>query len=115
MSLAPSRQQLTACLALTLQVIDARATMALYRLHKDEWEPTFARWVKAGQGKKEGFPGGGRKGVSSGLSVVIVGGKGKKGGREREIAAPKGGGGGLVGSGRGGGDGGGDNWWEEDD
>ena len=64
-------------------VVDARATMALYRLHKDAWEPTFAH-LKAGKRKmgEGGFPGGGRRGVSSGLGMVPVGeGKKAKGGK----------------------------------
>ncbi|OCH89885.1 ribonuclease H-like protein [Obba rivulosa] len=80
-------------LGLTIQsgehssVIDARATMAVFRLHRKAWEklarPTSsAKRQKlpeadatspagdAGQ-SRVGFPGGGRKGVSSGLSVVV--------------------------------------------
>ena len=70
--------------------------MALYRLHKEEWEPTFAH-LKAGPRKKgESFPGGGRRGVSSGLGMVVVG-EGKKG--------KKGGGGDVEQEGG--------NWWDE--
>lgn len=70
--------------------------MALYRLHKEGWEPTFAH-LKAGprsSRKGESFPGGGRRGVSSGLGMVVVGegGKGKKGGEVEEE---------------------GGNWWDE--
>lgn len=90
---------------LTYQVTDARATMALYRLYKPEWEATMRHVMetyrqKAGlessakgkrkrdededeegdedeagesakRGKRKDFPGGGRKGISSGLSVVV--------------------------------------------
>ncbi|KZT22443.1 ribonuclease H-like protein [Neolentinus lepideus HHB14362 ss-1] len=74
-------------------VTDARATMALYRLHRKQWEKgkrmplpdAFAATSKSGskkrkrEGEGEGddggqtteLPGGGRKGVSSGLSVVV--------------------------------------------
>lgn len=81
-------------------VVDARATMALYRLHKDEWEPTFAHLKrKEGKGAKVmgegGFPGGGRRGVSSGLGMVPTG-EGKKGKKEVEQEAGEGG-----------------NWWDE--
>ncbi|EMD33103.1 hypothetical protein CERSUDRAFT_87427 [Gelatoporia subvermispora B] len=75
-------------------VIDARATMAVFRLHRKTWEKTFIHMASAklsitaskkrklddtddasetgdtAQEKQE-FPGGGRKGVSSGLSVVV--------------------------------------------
>ncbi|KAJ6626696.1 ribonuclease H-like domain-containing protein [Mycena sp. CBHHK59/15] len=81
-------------------VTDARATMAVYRLHRKEWEKGAAPLKRplATDGKKRsmdtvegegsddetddaaeepvkgkkvsGFPGGGRKGVSSGLSTV---------------------------------------------
>lgn len=71
--------------------------MALYRLHKEEWEPTFAH-LKAGSRKKnESFPGGGRRGVSSGLGMVVVGEGGKKGKKAAE----------ADGEGEGG------NWWDE--
>lgn len=81
-----------------LQVTDARATMAVYRIHRKEWEkgnrpilPPSERTNKkrkrsqeAEEGEDEDesedevidakklskFPGGGRKGVSSGLSTV---------------------------------------------
>ncbi|KAJ7087368.1 ribonuclease H-like domain-containing protein [Mycena belliarum] len=85
-------------------VTDARATMAVYRIHRKEWEKGSAplRLPTAGKGKKRArddeshdsddsadeaapaagkgskskaastsFPGGGRKGVSSGLSTVV--------------------------------------------
>ncbi|WOO83679.1 RNA exonuclease 4 [Vanrija pseudolonga] len=85
-------------------VTDARATMALYRLHKPEWEASLRKVMEAyrektgmeplakgkrkrgaddgedddedeqdGKKKKtpQQFPGGGRKGISSGLSVVV--------------------------------------------
>jgi len=135
--------------------------MALYRLHKVEWEkqirPTTeayrAKTAKIGgkrkRGNKEGeededdddeegeqskggkgkrgtreetsFPGGGRKGVSSGLGMIIR----KNGVRidqrtGKVLEGKKGGVGGVQGrsdareqasSGRGGGDGG-SNWWE---
>jgi len=78
-------------------VTDARATMALYRLHRKEWDKDFKlsyfnveSSVKQIGGKhdtkfnptetseeeskpptKRSFPGGGRKGVSSGLSTIV--------------------------------------------
>ncbi|KLO05859.1 ribonuclease H-like protein [Schizopora paradoxa] len=78
-------------------VTDARATMALYRLHRKEWDKDFkstysnvdgsARKMegkldadmdstKPSEGpkkrqKERSFPGGGRKGVSSGLSTIL--------------------------------------------
>ena len=85
----------------TMQITDARATMALYRIHKVEWEkqlrPTTEAWrAKTGKDKRkrddvtvdgdegqtatkkgkkekverEEFPGGGRKGISSGIGLV---------------------------------------------
>ncbi|KAJ7275017.1 ribonuclease H-like domain-containing protein [Mycena rebaudengoi] len=120
-------------------VTDARATMAVYRLHRREWErgsaplrlPSSSTSVSrdadpeeeddedeqeeaqdeeggraANKGKKdtgsktkgkESFPGGGRKGVSSGLGVVVRRGSGSG-------SAPRGG--------KGGGGGGGE-WWKE--
>lgn len=85
-------------------VTDARATMALYRLHRKEWEkgqqPEGAASASSKKKRKrseeaeervhssevtdkrviEAFPGGGRKGVSSGLSTVVKrrGGEAKK-------------------------------------
>lgn len=83
------------------QVTDARATMALYRLHMTEWEAAARKTTEAfrlktsGKRKQEeesgseedvdgdapktkkkkaapeSFPGGGRKGISSGLSTVV--------------------------------------------
>lgn len=83
---------------------DARATMAVYRIHRKEWDKGFPRpsapsapskkrslsqrddegssddqadtsTAGASVGKKKSrtdqYPGGGRKGVSSGLSVVV--------------------------------------------
>ena len=82
---------------------DARATMAVYRIHRKEWDKGFPRlsassapsrkrsfthgpedggdegddgdsWTSLPASKKtkpDRFPGGGRKGVSSGLSVVV--------------------------------------------
>ena len=86
-------------------VTDARATMALYRLHKTEWEQSVRHATEAwrkkhapdGGGQKEKrkpddpeddaeevsgessatkktkaeFPGGGRKGISSGLGTIV--------------------------------------------
>ncbi|KAI0079317.1 ribonuclease H-like protein [Panus rudis PR-1116 ss-1] len=78
-------------------VTDARATMAIYRLHRKEWDkghPPVALLTSAKKRKRsasaapdegesddskkkkkqkavESFPGGGRKGISSGLSTVI--------------------------------------------
>ncbi|ORY28641.1 ribonuclease H-like domain-containing protein [Naematelia encephala] len=121
-------------------VTDARATMALYRLHKTQWERdlrhvTEAYRVKSeavkgkgkrkredkeeereedeaedgekeGERKKKAFPGGGRKGISSGLSVVV-----KRNGQRVEGGRKRGDGGG-GGEGGGEGAGGGGNWWE---
>lgn len=114
------------------QVTDARATMAIYRLHRKQWEQAYSvvpirvrnapsqptassesttsdtpasnstskkRSRQSGDDdsdvdsdtntkKKEKFPGGGRKGVSSGLSVVVKRGKGVT------VKGGKGGGGG---------------------
>lgn len=128
------------------QVTDARATMALYRLHKTAWEQSIRPTTEAykaklnkGKGKEESasgaggkrkrdddsgdedqeaetassgkngkkrreeFPGGGRRGVSSGLSVVIRrGGKRIDGPRQRGVprqSAPAASSGGS--------------WWEE--
>lgn len=65
--------------------------MALYRTIKDSWEPTFSVAMvrheqktkpKSKSAPAESFPGGGRRGVSSGLgSIVVSKGKGvvKKG------------------------------------
>ncbi|KAJ6529053.1 ribonuclease H-like domain-containing protein [Mycena vulgaris] len=87
-------------------VTDARATMAVYRLHRKEWEKGSAplrRPLAAGkkrsreEGEDEseeedepvagktaaGFPGGGRKGVSSGLSTVVRRGAGGASGGEK--------------------------------
>ncbi|KAF8873942.1 ribonuclease H-like domain-containing protein [Infundibulicybe gibba] len=82
-------------------VTDARATMAVYRLHKKEWEkppqkPTHNAIAAASAARKPGgkkqkantnekgkatinaaatgatvFPGGGRKGISSGISIIV--------------------------------------------
>lgn len=79
--------------------------MALYRLHKDEWEPTFAR-LKAGPKHKKGevFPGGGVRGQSSGLGLVVrsKGGKdeGSAGGKRERVPS-------SAGSGSG------SNWWDD--
>ncbi|KAH7929507.1 ribonuclease H-like protein [Leucogyrophana mollusca] len=75
-------------------VTDARATMAVFRLHRKEWEkgnrpPTPGGWASArkrkgreedeaeGQpaesktkGRPKEFPGGGKRGISSGLSTI---------------------------------------------
>lgn len=78
-----------------LQVTDARATMAVYRIHRKEWEkgmrpssehvhPKKRKHVAAEdedaeddeKGQKPSFPGGGRKGVSSGLSTIVKRGSG---------------------------------------
>jgi RNA exonuclease 4 len=110
-------------------VTDARATMALYRLHKPEWESILRRTTEAflaktkggakrkrgddkesenedePAAKKEAFPGGGRRGVSSGLGVIV-----KRGGKRIAGAGRNG----NVGSGHAsGGSGGGGKWWEE--
>ncbi|KAJ8489100.1 hypothetical protein ONZ45_g13705 [Pleurotus djamor] len=71
-------------------VTDARATMALFRLHKHEWEKNLHPVINKKKRKREDvedednveesdveasaeqeFPGGGRKGVSSGLSTIV--------------------------------------------
>ncbi|WWD21834.1 hypothetical protein CI109_106322 [Kwoniella shandongensis] len=132
-------------------VTDARATMALYRLHKSEWEQQLRHTTEAyrakvgksagggkrkrddeddddadedGEGDAEGnedtprpkkgkkerqvFPGGGRKGISSGLGVIIrrngqridnggTGGGGSNVSRRERIASASSAG----------------NWWEE--
>jgi len=67
-------------------VTDARATMAIYRLHRRQWEkgarmpPPIAEGSNAPSGKRkretlermEDLPGGGRKGISSGMSTVTT-------------------------------------------
>jgi RNA exonuclease 4 len=67
-------------------VTDARATMAVYRLHRKEWDKGFrqseneggkkgSKRKREGKGDEEGdgeFPGGGRRGVSSGLGTVVT-------------------------------------------
>ncbi|KAK0498000.1 ribonuclease H-like domain-containing protein [Armillaria luteobubalina] len=54
---------------------DARATMAVYRLHRKEWEKGTVQKKPEGKKRKsqdeDRFPGGGRKGVSSGLVTVV--------------------------------------------
>ncbi|KAK0462857.1 ribonuclease H-like domain-containing protein [Desarmillaria tabescens] len=61
---------------------DARATMAVYRLHRKEWEKGTVQKKPEGKKRKrqdanneevqvDAFPGGGRKGVSSGLATVV--------------------------------------------
>lgn len=69
---------------------DARATMAVYRIHRKEWEKGIRPSGEHGhprkrkhsavededvedenKDKKPSFPGGGRKGVSSGMSTVV--------------------------------------------
>lgn len=148
-----------------MQVTDARATMALYRLHKIEWEKQLRPVTEAyrdkmglpalpGQGKpskasqkrkrddadgsesvdgdgsdaeddddnsnaggrsrrsrRGDNPGGGRKGVSSGLSTIVY----RKGVREQPKGLRDGSTGQLVDSGgrAGGKSGGGGNWWED--
>ena len=63
------------------QVTDARATMAVFRIHRKEWEKGF-RPLGAGASKKRKrsesdtqedltLPGEGKKGVSSGLSTIV--------------------------------------------
>lgn len=87
-----------------MQVADARATMAVFRLHRKEWEkgsrPVIdhgstskkRKWATANvanEGSDElehdrssKFPGGGRKGVSSGLSTVVMRGGGSAAGEK---------------------------------
>ncbi len=109
-------------------ITDARATMALYRLHKEAWEASLRGVMEAyakktgtampgkkGKGKrkreddegeeegksgKKAYPGGGQKGISSGLSVVV-----KRFGKKVEDQ-PKRRGPAPANSGEG-------NWWEE--
>ncbi|KAF8921547.1 ribonuclease H-like domain-containing protein [Mucidula mucida] len=57
---------------------DARATMAVYRIHRKEWEKGTKQPALSKKRKKpddndepEEFPGGGRKGVSSGLLLLL--------------------------------------------
>jgi len=93
-------------------VTDARATMAVYRLHRKEWEKGMRPLSEhgstskkrkrpsriagdddgdgdneegegRGSGRSDTFPGGGRKGVSSGLSIVTRGGGSRSGGGEK--------------------------------
>lgn len=104
--------------------------MALYRMHKPEWESILRKTTEAFLAKtkggpvggkrkrddddddeedeptkKESFPGGGRRGVSSGLGVIV-----KRGGKRVAGAGRNG----NVGSGHAtGGSGGGGKWWEE--
>ena len=112
--------------------------MALYRLHKVEWEKqlrpaTEAYKAKTGKGKtnqkrkredgegegEEGeeeadggergkkrahFPGGGRKGISSGLGAIV---------RKNGVRVDKRSGRALDGGREEAGGGGGSNWWEE--
>ncbi|KAJ3891703.1 ribonuclease H-like domain-containing protein [Lentinula edodes] len=82
-------------------LVDARATMAIYRLHRKEWDKGSASTLRAltmikmaktksrhngddeeeidvedskidkAKGRQEIFPGGGRRGVSSGLSTIV--------------------------------------------
>lgn len=69
--------------------------MALFRFVKDEWEPTFGPAMirhaqntrkKTGE-SKESFPGGGRRGVSSGLGAIVNGkAKDRKGGGGKQQA-----------------------------
>ena len=71
-----------------IQVTDARATMAVFRLHRKEWEkemkPMTRKRLRAEKDDDDkdalqapqasmpvAFPGGGRKGVSSGLATVV--------------------------------------------
>lgn len=77
--------------------------MALFRFVKDSWEPTFgpamirhAQNTRKKTGEKESFPGGGRKGVSSGLGVVVNGkAKDRRGPKEGDDGDDE------------------DNWWED--
>ncbi|PBK99514.1 hypothetical protein ARMGADRAFT_506561 [Armillaria gallica] len=57
---------------------DVRATMVVYWLHRNEWEkgtlqkkPKGRKRKRQDTDKDEGFPGGGRKGVSSRLATVV--------------------------------------------
>ncbi|TFK81791.1 ribonuclease H-like protein [Polyporus arcularius HHB13444] len=112
-------------LGLTIQggehssVTDARATMALFRLHRKTWEKNArhmpsssiskkrprgdggadpsqstvdpsSRMKDKGKAKpKEVFPGGGRRGVSSGLSIVLKRSGASKGSQERDQVKSK--------------------------
>jgi RNA exonuclease 4 len=84
-----------------IQVTDARATMAIYRLYRKEWEKGMRSVNElgstskkrnrldspnddGGEGQSGSFPGGGKRGVSSGLSTVITRGSGAvSGGSEK--------------------------------
>ncbi|KAF7289475.1 Exonuclease domain-containing protein [Mycena chlorophos] len=106
-------------------VTDARATMAVFRLHRKEWEAGSAPWPPKDQTqqksedeeepvqddeqkstkrkrKEKEFPGGGRKGVSSGLSVVVKRGgeKDKEKEKDKDKSRRKSGGSGSQ-------------WWKE--
>lgn len=103
--------------------------MALYRLHKVEWEKQLRPATEAfkaktgkrkrsdkeegeveeGVNKKAEFPGGGRKGVSSGLGLIV-----KKNGVRVESQTKRGGKGGKDNGDSGEAGGNGLNWWEED-
>ncbi|KAG6888219.1 hypothetical protein C0995_009755 [Termitomyces sp. Mi166 len=86
-------------------VTDARATMAVFRLHRKEWEKgnklqtkkrKRAEGTADGDADEEGngeaeaetssstFPGGGRKGVSSGLTTIVRRGPGASGGEKKK-------------------------------
>ncbi|KAG6889539.1 hypothetical protein C0992_004799 [Termitomyces sp. T32_za158] len=86
-------------------VTDARATMAIYRIHRKEWEKGNKPLPQTKKRKrvegmagdaddnegKDGmeaesstFPGGGRKGVSSGLSTIVRRGPGVSGGQKKK-------------------------------
>lgn len=76
-----------------VQVVDARATMAIYRLHRKTWEVDMPHShlltskrsraevedsedadgadVTKEKPEVQKFPGGGRKGISSGLSTIV--------------------------------------------
>lgn len=105
--------------------------MALYRLHKVEWEKQLRPVTEAfkaktgkrkrskndegedeegGSGRKEEFPGGGKKGISSGLGLIV-----KKNGVRLDNQKKKGAKSGANGTGGDADTGGsGLNWWEED-
>ncbi|KAF7984817.1 hypothetical protein HWV62_11840 [Athelia sp. TMB] len=93
-------------------VTDARATMALYRLHRKEWDKGFSFSHNStsttskkrknpdepesleGDSQSQKFPGGGRKGVSSGLGAIVQHRDGSKGGEKKKWWTELGGGGG---------------------
>jgi RNA exonuclease 4 len=83
------------CCADGEKVTDARATMAVFRIHRKTWESGRRAASDAPNPKTksktstEEAPGGGRKGVSSGLSVVLTRKGGSKTGKGHAPAGAK--------------------------